>query len=331
MKIFYISVIEQHAGWGAEYFVNKGFNSNGHETIPLDYRLHRYNLSDKFLQTDDFDVLFLQRGDGFPVKLLKSVNRPMFFWASELVARCRDQDQLLSSGLFEHIFVHSPECKKTIVTKNWITSERVSVLLNGFDETVHKKMPEVTQDIDVLFIGGMTGRRRRWLNKLKQHFKVEYAQVFGNDMATMLNRAKIAVNIHASDEPDTETRVFEVLGCGTFLITEPLSEDSPFKAGVHFIEVKNVDEMISKIDFFLQNKDIRRNISLHGYRDTKANHTYTKRAEEIAEIFTRYKSDLSVNAIDKDIVMEYKKAESLNATAFTVKDFITKVSNKILK
>ena len=112
LKILYINVIEQNAGWGAETFINKGFQAFGHNITNLDFRKHRRVLATKLNEVADFDVLFLQRGDRFPIYLLKACNRPLFFWASELVSRNRVQNILLKSNLFDHIFVRSDDCKK---------------------------------------------------------------------------------------------------------------------------------------------------------------------------------------------------------------------------
>ena len=48
MDILYINVIEQNAGWGAETFLNNGFQSLGHVVTNLDYRKHRQVLTTKF-------------------------------------------------------------------------------------------------------------------------------------------------------------------------------------------------------------------------------------------------------------------------------------------
>ena len=72
MDILYINVIEQNAGWGAETFLNNGFQSLGHNVTNLDFRKHRQVLATKLKKIPDFDVLFLQRGDRFPPYLLKS-------------------------------------------------------------------------------------------------------------------------------------------------------------------------------------------------------------------------------------------------------------------
>jgi hypothetical protein len=313
MKIFYINVIEQNAGWGSECFLNRGFLVNGQETITLDYRKYRHNLARYFLSLkDDFDLLFLQRGDGFPLELLRSVRRPCFFWASELVARNRDQDRLLSSGLFKHAFVHSTTCKKTIVKKGWLNADKITVLLNGFDETVQYKLPSIDKDIDVLFVGSILPRRRMWLDRLKKRHGIVETKAFGRDMTSLFNRAKIILNIHAEDYPDTETRVFEALGCGAFLLTEKLADNNPFVSGEHLVEVNDLDAMNDAIDYYLEHEVERDIIARRGHENAICNHTYIHRAVQITSLFSLYLDSQSLPAIDVQQVKAYAKHEFLN-------------------
>lgn len=94
MNILYTSVIERNAGWGAEVFVNDALRQQGHRTQCIDFKIHHRDLSRQFLQVDDFEAFLLQRGDWISLRVLDTVRRPRFFWASELVSRCRDQDRL---------------------------------------------------------------------------------------------------------------------------------------------------------------------------------------------------------------------------------------------
>lgn len=137
MRLLYIAVHEQNKDWGAEHFLAKAFLSLGVDLVTIDYRKHRKDIIQRIKQVGDFDYFFLQRGDDFPIGILKSINRPKFFWASELVSRNRDQDRLLNSGLFEHVFVHTLACKRSIIEKGWLTEDKVTVLLNGFDPESH--------------------------------------------------------------------------------------------------------------------------------------------------------------------------------------------------
>jgi len=311
MKLFYINVIEQNAGWGAECFVNRGFLVNGHETITLDYKRNIYDLSRHFLNLKEgFDALFLQRGDYFPVQLLSAVNRPRFFWASELVSRNRDQDRLFKSGLFEHIFVRTNGCIDTVVGKGWFQREKMSVLLSGFDEQVHFKVRDVEKDIDVLFVGAILPRRRRILDDLNKRVKVTEARAFGREMAALFNRAKIVLNIHAEDYSDTETRVYETLGCGAFLLSEKLSPENPFTSGEHLIEAGSVSDMEEKVMHYLKNEDERERIAESGHKEALAKHTYTKRAEYIASVMSPYVKPDDTPTIDLKRVKRYSISET---------------------
>jgi hypothetical protein len=331
LNIFYVNVIEQNAGWGAESFVNRGFIENGEKTINLDYRKNRFNLSNKFLEIPDFDVMFLQRGDNFPLELIKAVNRPKFFWASELVSRCRDQDRLLTSGLFDHIFVHTAECKRAIVKNGWIAENKLSVLLNGFDETVQYKINDVKKDIDILFVGNILPRRRLILDELKKYFNITEASVYGKEMTEYFNRAKIVLNIHAAEYSDTETRIFEALGCGSFVLSEKLSEDNPFKNGEHFVEVENLDELKEKLDYYLKNDDEREKIALRGYKEVLSKHTYTIRAGEMVDIFKKYPVLKNISALNVKRVKTFRKKEIYLKFIYNTKESLRPFKNRIIK
>jgi hypothetical protein len=287
MNIFYINVIEQNAGWGAECFVNYGFLQHGHLTQTLDYRKHRAYLATKFLGVTDFDVMLLQRGDGFPLALVAACRRPRFFWASELVSRCRDQDRLLQSGLFDHVFVRTPQCVSQIVAAGWMPAEKLSVLLSGYDEQTHSPLSCV-KDIEVVFVGTMLPRRLKILERLRARFPIEVLSVFGDELAQTFNRAKIVLNLHAEDYLDTETRIYEALGCGAFVLTERLSGESPFVSGRHLVEVADLDELEERVAYYLSNEQERMLIAEEGHREAMRHHTYRERAREIAEIMERF-------------------------------------------
>lgn len=286
MKIFYIAVHEQNAGWGAEWFVNKGFLTHGHETITLDYRKHRSSLDQMFKQITDFDVLFLQRGDHFPLHLLEAVQRPKVFWASELVSRRRDQDRLFVHGNFDHVFTHSPDCLETVAEKRWVPAERMSVLLNGFDQETHYRNTAIERDIDVLFVGSMTSRRQEIIDQIGRKVVIRVESAFGQAMSNLFRRAKIVLNIHASGMLDVETRTFEALGCGAFVLTEPLDTFSPFKNGEHLVEC-SVDEMADYIKHYLTHEAERVRIAEQGHLEAVQKHTYKARSKEIADVLQR--------------------------------------------
>lgn len=290
MNIFYVSVIEQNAGFGAEWFMDRAFRSLNHTTYCVDYRVHRYHLFPYFWNAPPFNVFFLQRGDFFPMPLLKSIQAPRFFWASELVSRCRDQDRLLKSGLFSHIFLRTPTCIETVVQKGWVEREKCSILLSSFDESLFRFIPGINQDIEVLFVGFLTPRRKIILDQIKQRFPVLIASAYGEDLVNLINRAKIVLNIHADEYLDTETRVYETLGCRAFLLSERLSPENPF-ADDELIQAGDNVELCDKLEYYLHREDERAAIAEQGYRSALKRHTYTQRAQEIIDVMCAYVVD----------------------------------------
>jgi len=291
MRIFYVNVIEQNEGWGAEWFINRSFQGLGNSTYCVDFRAHRFELYSLFVNAPKCDVFFLQRGDYFPKAVIRSVQIPRFFWASELVSRCRDQDRLLSSGLFDHIFFHTNQCLKTGIERGWVRPESASVLLNGFDETVFKPITGLNRDIDVLFVGAMTRRRKQMLDELRKSFRVHSPEGFipTDTMVSLMNRAKVVLNIHAGQFLDTETRVFEALGCEAFLLSEKLSSEAPFTEE-ELVQFHNIEDLHTKLRFYLEHDGERARVAQHGHEIALKEHTYTKRAQFLLRVMEPYVS-----------------------------------------
>ena len=304
--ILYLNVIELHEGWGAEYFMNQGFLANGDQTITIDYRKYRHQLADKLLAARDFDVFFLQRGDNYPLQLLKAVNRPKFFWSTELVARCRDQDRLFKCGLFDHVFVHTEECRRAVINRKWLTPDKVSVFLPGFDQDTHKKYADIEKDIDILHIGVLTERRTQILEELKKDFSVKIEKAYGEEMAKLFNRAKIVLNIHGDKYIDTETRIFEALGCGAFVISEKLGDESPVTDGEHLVEVSDIDGFKKKIRYYLSNENERDLIATAGHEKALIEFTCTAKAKYIADFMGSYSIYNNKESLNRNLIYRYK-------------------------
>ena len=291
LKILYFGVFS-HVGWGAETFINEGFKKLGHETLCIDYRKNRDMLTTntyiELLDDDPPDVVFIQRGDMFPISIIELFNDleiPVVWWASELVSRCRDQDRLLAHfDNFDHIYFHTSDCIKLACDKfDDRIKNRSSVLLNGFDRNIYEFNNMIEKDIDILFCGNITKRRQNILSSINNVFKVNVvSKIYGKEVCDLFNRSKIVLNIHADDFLDTETRVFEVIGSGGFLLTEKLSLDSPLKNMIHYVEFENIQELLWRINYYLNSNEYRSVVSTHGYLES-TNHTYDTRAMEIVQ------------------------------------------------
>ena len=322
LKILYLNCIETNSGWGAEWFMDAAFRLEGCEPHSIDYRRNRNNLYLRFLKAPQCNAFFLQRGDWFPLELVRAVQTPRFFWTSELFSRCRDHDHLLKSGLFDHVFMRTPNCIDAVVEKGWIKRERCSVLLSAFDQNLHRSLPLVQKDIDVLFIGSLTPRRIAFLESLPAELNLLMVSAFGESMVEYVNRAKIVLNIHAEDYLDTETRVFETLGCGAFLLTERLSVENPF-TDQDLVQFGGLDDLVGNIEYYLIHDHEREAIAAHGARTALDAHTYMHRAQEIIDVMSRF-----VQTSDDAARPTIKK--SLELHRYGLAEIVTRINREII-
>ena len=283
MKILYFNVIEQHAGWGAEWFLNAAFESLGHETLCIDYRANRHRLAPLIQDCGPVHAVLVQRGDRFPTELLRASKAPCFFLATELFHRRPDQYPLFQCDALSHVFVRTRTCLDEVVGRGWQPAERVSILLSSFDPVLHRRLPEVEKDIDVLFLGGITERRRRILDSLPRDLAVVEVRAFGEEMIRYFNRARIILNIHAGEHLDVETRIYEALGSGGFVISEKLAAENPFTGG-QLVQLESIGELADSIRHYLAHDAEREKIAEQGYREAQRAHTYRARARQIVSV-----------------------------------------------
>jgi len=307
LKILYCNSIESNTGWGEEFFRAPALNLLDVETFNIDYRKNRYNLSKKIIENRDFDLFFLQKGDYFPLEIVKSIQRPKILYYTDLVQRFSSSDHLFKSKLFDLYLVRGESCRKIIIKRGWTEKQKVKIHLSGFEPQVYRNL-NYKKEIDVLFVGTLTDRRRKILSEIHDHFKVKVVTVFGHEACRYYNRARIIVNIHAEEFIDTEIRVYEVLGSGGFLITEKLGDENPFTDN-ELVQSYSTEDMINKIGKYLKSSKERKEISSNGYRAAHNNHTYHHRAIELKQIFYDYCKEPLESAINYNRLLLYSLIE----------------------
>jgi len=321
MNLLYFNVIEENSEIGAEVFLNKSLLNKGVKTFNIDYRKNRLKLVDKILQLDNIDVLFLQRGDYFPLSVIKAFNIPKVFYFSELVSRRNDADHLFKNNIFDLYLVRSNKCKEILMKKDGLPESKIKVFLSSFTSKRYKPL-NIKKEIDILFLGYLTPRRRKCLSELRELGNdIRIISSYGREANELINKSKIVINIHSGKHSDTETRVFETLGAKGFLITEKLGDENPFKHGEHLVECNDIKDMNEKIKYYLQNEKEREIISEKGCFEAEKNHTYDSRAKELIEMIKCIDvKNKSSNIFDHEALIKYKKKE----------DFLSRMGNNYL-
>ncbi len=126
---------------------------------------------------------------------------------------------------------------------------------------------EIRRDLDVVFLGGDTERRRRELGRLAPllwdrevdirvfsfHAPVRDGSpglVFGHAKYELMARARILLNLHRDDTRPGYfewARMVEAMANGCCVVTEPVSDHAPFEAGVHFVETDDVPSTLATL------------------------------------------------------------------------------------
>ena len=102
------------------------------------------------------------------------------------------------------------------------------------------------------------------------------------DLAEIYNSSKINLNINLQGKSSINYRVFEVLGSGGFLLTDERADlEKYFEISKHLETYKNTEDLIDKIEFYLNNLDIAQKIAQLGRIEVIKNHTFSARARDI--------------------------------------------------
>lgn len=121
----------------------------------------------------------------------------------------------------------------------------------------------------VLFVGGPTSHRERFLGDVRQHFDLSHA-AHGVDAAKfreLLAQTDVGINLHRASGPSFEHRVCLHLAAGQLLISEPLSPTHGLEAGVDFLKVQQPRDLFHAI------------LTLHRYPGTYDRIRYSGRAK----------------------------------------------------
>ena len=144
--------------------------------------------------------------------------------------------------------------------------------------------------------------RERTLNRLAQHFHVNLytnsdasplpsVHCMGpaltlTEMPMIFHASKINLNITMrSIQSGLSQRIWDVLGCGGFLLTNYQSEiPEYFTIGEDLECYENLADLKEKITFYLAHDDIRYEIAQNGLKKTREQHTYIHRVLQIMRI-----------------------------------------------
>lgn len=105
-------------------------------------------------------------------------------------------------------------------------------------------------------------------------------------MPRIFRLSKINLNITMKGiQSGLPLRIWDVLGCGGFLLTNYQAEiPSYFEIGRDLECYESVEDCVAKARYYLQHEDIRMEIAQNGYQKVKMMHTYEHRVASILKM-----------------------------------------------
>ena len=170
-------------------------------------------------------------------------------------------EQAVGEGWLDHVLVSAPE-RALVLSERGVGATFLPV---GYHPWMGKDCG-TERDLEVVFLGQHLGSSERAssLRSLQAELSSRRvslslrSDVFGNERAALLNRAKISLNIHRTSDfwELSRIRLFISMACGALVVSEPADDTAPFVPGRHFV-VATVSEMPDVITHYLTHEDER--------------------------------------------------------------------------
>lgn len=106
------------------------------------------------------------------------------------------------------------------------------------------------------------------------------------EMPVIFAQSKINLNISSkSIRSGIPLRIFDILGCGGFVLTN-FQPELPefFTPGQDLVYYENLEDLAEKTDYYLHHEEERREIAENGFATVKKYHTYPIRLEQMLHI-----------------------------------------------
>lgn len=153
---------------------------------------------------------------------------------------------------------------------------------HAMDPEFHKPH-DVEKKFDLVMIGRKDEtyiERNELIKRLQKYFSVYYEQApFGHEYAKAMSMGKLILNTTLG-EKNIPIRFFEGMAIGCLLENYNDNLDPLAVEGKHYVGYTH-ENIVDKINYYLQHKKQREQIALNGRKHVLQHHTYKHRALEI--------------------------------------------------
>ena len=252
------------------------------------------------------DVVYVQNMRYFPRRLLGRLRRRGATIVGQIASEQPPKRKLRAYDLVLTSFPH-------FVERFRAAGVRSEYLRIGFDPRVLARLEAEGTERErhgAVFVGALNRTQHRSGNRVLAHAAGRTAidfwgygvdgwpadsplrrryrgEAWGIDMFRVLYESRIALNRHirVAEQYANNMRLYEATGVGTLLLTDHKANLADlFEPGREVVTYTTENELVERIDHYLEHDDERRRISRAGQERTLRDHTYRSRMEEVVAL-----------------------------------------------
>jgi hypothetical protein len=246
------------------------------------------------------DVLYL------PASFLRRLKRYTSLLVGEIAYPIPPKADLSSFDLIVSAAPHFVERLRQAGVKS-------ELLRLGFESTILDRLNSEPKEEPTVFIGSVTRGHQQRLDLLETLCRKVPLSAWGNgaeqlptnsplravmkpplwgyDMYRLLQRAKIALNVHIDMAQGfaANVRLYEATGVGTMLLTDwKTNLHELFDIGKEVAAYHSAEECVELVQHYLEHDDERESMAKAGQKRTLGEHTYYQRMQELTAILEHY-------------------------------------------
>lgn len=262
---------------GMEYFVKRAFEKLGYTVYPTSYRKMNGKMVDLRIGTiTDVDFILVIKGERVAPEPIYFAKVPSVLWMQDSIQVNQDALNVIETRAWAYKKVYTFDSEEIRYYKQFCLDTKYLPL--AADLEIHKRT-KIDKNIDIGFIGNLTGSRVHLIDRILQKYSVQYTHSFFNYVET-INRTRINLNMGILPSGNQQ-RIFEVLSCGGFLLTNEIAKRGKlFKDKEHLVYFTD-NNLLELIDYYLNNPYEMITISENGHKEIIEKHTWTYRVQKI--------------------------------------------------
>ena len=278
--------------WGCEHMIQRGFEALGHIVHPFEIS-HSYAILRR-IEAGGLTVVL--QGYGLAPKLIESIRRltkkPVVLWHAEILPESWTTDDSVAIGKAEELRKNvlafdgvGHNCRLPLGFIRQIGGKNVfHALDNGVDATVHRIIPGIQKIHEIGMYGHQSPRRVEIVKHLCDmglaiKWLLPGPNSYGEDLIRFINSCKLILNFHYSQSRNFECRIYESIGCGVPVVSEPVSMPDLIPEEYGLLQRDTPESIVEACRNLLSDTKVLESIGQLGYNYFHENHSYTNRCQ----------------------------------------------------